>query len=259
MPVQVVVIAIELVTSVTWIQLTGSVSSYFLLIIPVLMLSYRLYGSYAFGLTTYVIGSVMQVGLVVLEEAGVLEPASLFLEDPGAMYSTTLFRWAAVVSLQFLFIAIFMLANVMSRSLREKETELDVAQRNLDRVAQPGRLSSHTLDGKYKLGELLGRGGMGEVYQAHRLDGDSGTTGEVAVKVLYAHMVGAEELERFRREATIAAKLPSEHVARVFDIGFAPDGGHHYIAMELLRGEDIGQLLRRRTRLAADELVSAAS
>jgi hypothetical protein len=237
MALQLVVITIELLTCVTWIQLTGSVSSYFLIIIPLLILAYRLYGSWTFAVVTYGLGSVMQIGIVVLEELGVLDPASLFLTNPGAMYSTPLFRWAAVVSTQFMFIAIFMLANVVARSLREKETELDVAQRNLDRVAQPGRLSTQTLDGKYKLGELLGRGGMGEVYQALRLDGDSGGTGDVAVKVLYAHLVGAEELERFRREATIAAKLPSEHVARVFDIGIA--GGHHYLAMELLRGEDL--------------------
>ncbi|HSD88857.1 MAG TPA: protein kinase [Kofleriaceae bacterium] len=254
MPLSSLCIVIEMFTSITWIQLTGSVSSYFLLVLPVLILAYRLYATYRLGLAAYLVGAIMHAGAIALEELGALHPAPLFVTDPGAMYSNQLFRIAATASLQLMFLAIFILANIVSRTLREKETALDVVQRNLDRVVaevQPGRLSTQTLDGKYRLGELLGRGGMGEVYQAERLDGG----GEVAVKVLYAHLCSPDDLERFRREAAIAAKLPATHVAQVFDIGHSAEGGHHYLVMELLRGEDLGTLLRRRTQLTATELL----
>jgi serine/threonine protein kinase len=129
-----------------------------------------------------------------------------------------------------------------------------VIQANFDRVVaevQPGRLSGQTLDGKYRLGELLGRGGMGEVYQAVRVaDGN-----ELAIKVLYAHLCGDEDLARFRREAAVTAKLPSDHVAQIYELGRCSTGGHHYLAMELLHGEDLAMLLRRRGRLTSAELL----
>lgn len=252
-PLSFVGLSIEVFTSMCWIQLTGSVSSYFLIVIPVLVLAYRLYGTYQLGVAAYAIGAVMHVGVLVLELAGALTPAWLFVRDPGAVYGDPMFRASAAVSIQMMFLAVFILANVVSRTLREKETELDLVQRNLDRVVaevQPGRLSGHTLDGAYRLGELLGRGGMGEVYMAEDRDGR-----HVAVKVLYAHLCGPDDLERFRREASIAAQLPAEHVARVSAVGRDASGGHHYLVMELLRGEDLGTLLRRRGQLPAVELL----
>jgi hypothetical protein len=253
-PVSIVVLALEVFTSIVWIQLTGSVSSYFLFTVPLLILAYRLYGRYWLGLAAYITGAVLHAGAVALEEAGVLVPAALFADNPGAIYADPTFRISAALSIQFMLLAVFVLANVVSRALREKETELDIVQRNLDRVVaevQPGRLSGHTLDRKYRLGELLGRGGMGEVYQAVRIADGS----EVAVKVLYAHLCGAEDLARFQREAAVTARLASDHVAQVHEIGHCSAGGHHYLAMELLRGEDLGMLLRRRGRLGAGELL----
>jgi hypothetical protein len=253
-PVQLAGIGLEVFTSMVWIQLTGSVSSYFLVILPLLILSYRLYGSYWQGVSAYVACAVMHAGAVVLEEVGVLQPAGLFVANPGAIYSDPLFRVAAAISIQFLFLGMFILANIVARTLRDKENELDEVQRNFDHLVaevQPGRLSGQTLDGKYVLRELLGRGGMGEVYQAERKDGG----GEVAIKVLYAHLCGDEDLARFRREATIAAKLPAAHVAQVFEIGRCREHGHNYLAMELLRGEDLAMLLRRLGRLSAEELL----
>jgi predicted Ser/Thr protein kinase len=253
-PLNLVCITCEMATAVMWIQLTGSVSSYFLMTIPIFMAGYRLYGTYRLGFAAYVIGASLHLCAVLLEEFGVLRPASLFVTDPGAIYSSQLFRISALISLQMIFNAAFMITNLVSRSLRDKDRDLDLAQRNLDRAVaavQPGRLSSQVLDGKYRLGELLGRGGMGEVYQAERLDGG----GEVAVKVLYAHLCSPEDLLRFRREAAIAEKLPTQHIARVHDVGHSAEGGHHYLVMELLRGEDLGTLLRRRSLLPSGELL----
>ena len=253
-PLSLVCITCEMATAVMWIQLTGSVSSYFLMTIPIFMAAYRLYGTYRLGLAAYLIGAGMHLTIYALEELGVLSPASLFVTDPGAIYASPLFRLSALVSLQMVFNAAFMITNLVSRSLRDKDRDLDLAQRNLDRAVaavQPGRLSSQVLDGKYRLGELLGRGGMGEVYQAERVDGG----GEVAVKVLYAHLSAPEDLVRFRREAAIAAKLPAKHIAQVYDVGHSTEGGHHYLVMELLRGEDLGTLLRRRSVLPSAELL----
>ncbi|MBA3395417.1 MAG: serine/threonine protein kinase [Deltaproteobacteria bacterium] len=249
-----VVIVLEAFTVLVWIQLTGSLSSYFLMAIPVFVLAYRLYATYQLGLAAYIVHAVMHTLVVGAEELGLLDVAGLFVADPGAVYAEPLFRMSALVSIQLLFLGIFILGNIVARMLREKETALDAVQRDFERVVadvQPGRLSSQTLDGKYRLGELLGRGGMGEVYEAVPLGGGE----PVAVKVLYAHLSMPDDLERFRREASIARQLPASHVAQVLDFGYAADAGHHYLVMELLRGEDLGMLLRRRTRIPAGELL----
>jgi len=247
-------LAIEAFTIIVWIQLTGSLSSYFLIALPVITLAYRLYATYELGLTTYAVGAAMHALVFAGEELGWLHAAPLFVGDPGAIYGDSLFRVSALVSIQCLFLAVFILGNIVARTLREKETALDAAQRDLDRVVAevlPGRLSNQVLDGKYRLGELLGRGGMGEVYEAERLEG----RGAVAVKILYAHLSMPDDLERFRREASIARQMPSSHIAQVLDFGHDAAAGHHYLVMELLRGEDLGMLLRRRTRIPADELL----
>lgn len=247
-------LAIEALTIIVWVQLTGSLSSYFLTAIPILVLAYRLYASYTLGLTTYAVAAAMHALVFAGEELGWLHAAPLFVADPGAIYADSLFRVSALVSIQLLFLGVFILGNVVARTLREKETALDAAHREIDRVVaevQPGRLSNQLLDGKYRLGELLGRGGMGEVYEAEYLDG----RGAVAIKILYAHLSMPDDLERFRREAEIARQMPSSHVAQVLDFGHDAAAGHHYLVMELLRGEDLGMMLRRRTRIPAEELI----
>ena len=253
-PLSILCAAIEMLSAVVWIQLTGVVSSYFIVVIPAVVLAYRLYTTYRLGLACYLLGSSLHLIAIAAEELGFLRTASLFTSDPGAIYAEPLFRGAAVVSVQFIFLGVFMIANLMARALREKETELEVAHRDLDRVVaeiKPGRLSGELLDGKYQLGELLGRGGMGEVYQARQMAGG----GQVAVKILYAHLANPDHLERFRREAEIAKKLPTTHVAQVIDFGHAKRGDHHYLVLELLLGEDLGTLLRRRGKLPAAEIL----
>jgi serine/threonine protein kinase len=78
---------------------------------------------------------------------------------------------------------------------------------------------------------------------------------ELALKVLYAHLCGDEDLARFRREAAVTSKLPPDHVAQIHELGRCRSNGHHYLAMELLHGEDLGMLLRRRGRLTSAELL----
>ena len=248
-------LGIESFTGVVWIQLTGTVSSYFLTVIPVFVLVYRLYVGYLPGVLALGLGSGMHLGAYLLEELGVLRQAPLFVANPGELYSTSWFRIAAMISINLMFAGIFMLANLVARALVEQARALDVAQRDLDRAVeevQPGRLSGHVLDKRYRLGELLGRGGMGEVYQATPLDGGA----PVAVKILYGHACTPDEIERFHREASIARRLPPTRVAQVLEFGESREGGHQFLVMELLHGEDLATLLRRRGRLSAAELLA---
>jgi GAF domain-containing protein len=101
------------------------------------------------------------------------------------------------------------------------------------------------LDGKYRLEQLLGRGGMGAVYRAR----DMRLNRLVAVKVVRAELVGDPDARRrFRREAQIVARLQHPGIVAVYDYGTLPDGGA-YLVMELVRGEDLRRVLVREGRL----------
>jgi serine/threonine-protein kinase len=94
--------------------------------------------------------------------------------------------------------------------------------------------------GKYRVERVIGEGGMGTVYAAYHQLLDV----RVAVKVLSAEL--SEQpgiIARFLREARAVARLKSEHVARVSDIGMHE--GQPFIVMELLEGEDLDKRLER--------------
>ena len=105
--------------------------------------------------------------------------------------------------------------------------------------------------GSYEIGELLGGGGMGEVYAGRHV----GTGREVAIKLLHPQlMMDAEAVARFKREAKHASSVSGRHGVRVFDVGIAPPG-LPYIVMERLRGIDLADLLDARGRLEIEESV----
>jgi serine/threonine-protein kinase len=110
------------------------------------------------------------------------------------------------------------------------------------------------LAGRYHLRELLGRGGMGEVYEAVRAsDGQV-----VAVKVLYPHLADMPTfMERFRREALAAKRLSARYAPELIEAGEDGDGTP-FIVMERLNGEDLGTLLRRVGRLPLEEVLPLA-
>jgi tRNA A-37 threonylcarbamoyl transferase component Bud32 len=99
----------------------------------------------------------------------------------------------------------------------------------------PGQI----LAGKLEVERVLGVGGMGVVVAARHLELDQ----RVAVKFLHQEALSsAEAAARFVREARVAAKIRSEHVARVIDVGRL-DNGAPYIVMEYLEGNDLaGQI-----------------
>jgi eukaryotic-like serine/threonine-protein kinase len=99
--------------------------------------------------------------------------------------------------------------------------------------------------GSYHLGELLGRGGMGEVYQAtHRM-----LARAAAIKLIRPEVLAGGDREttqmaiaRFRREAQAAANLRSPHTVELYDFGVTEDG-RLYFVMEFLQGMDLESLV----------------
>ncbi|MFO0609728.1 MAG: serine/threonine-protein kinase [Polyangiales bacterium] len=95
--------------------------------------------------------------------------------------------------------------------------------------------------GRYRPVRLLGRGGMGAVYEAVH----TWTGRRVAVKTLLPHLAGdGGAVERFRREARAGVQGAHPHIVDVLDMGVDDDGAP-YLAQELLLGEDLAALLAR--------------
>ncbi|MCX5145632.1 protein kinase [Streptomyces sp. NBC_00320] len=109
------------------------------------------------------------------------------------------------------------------------------------------------LAGRYRLDRRLGQGGMGEVWRGHDLALDR----SVAVKVLLEAATNDEVVARFRREATIGARLQHPGITVVHDVG--QQDGRLFIVMELLAGEDLATMLARDGRLAVDLAVDLAA
>jgi serine/threonine protein kinase len=110
---------------------------------------------------------------------------------------------------------------------------------------QPVSAVPRVVDNKYRIEQLLGRGGMGAVYRARDVRLDR----LVALKVVRAELLGDQAArQRFRREAQIVARLQHPGIVSVFDYGTFANGGA-YLVMELIRGEDLRRVLVREGRL----------
>lgn len=104
--------------------------------------------------------------------------------------------------------------------------------------AHPGTLPIGTRLGPYEIVGLLGFGGMGEVYRAK----DTRLGRVVAIKVLPAEFANdPDRLRRFEREARTAAALNHPHICTIYDVG--EEHGRYFIAMELLEGRTLRQLI----------------
>ena len=143
-----------------------------------------------------------------------------------------------------------------TRLAAARAAQLDELRDDLDRalkVGGRGRFTG-TVVGSWELGNVLGRGGMGEVYEAQHVDDQR----QAAVKLLRRElMLDKAHVERFLREVRAASALESPHVVQVFDAS-KPDDLVAFLAMERLKGETLGAILRgggMLDRAAVHELV----
>jgi eukaryotic-like serine/threonine-protein kinase len=108
-------------------------------------------------------------------------------------------------------------------------------------------LDGKAVAGKYELGRLLGIGGMGAVYEATH----SVTRRSVALKIIHSAVMSPRAGARFLREAQAAAMISHPAIVDVLDAGQLPDGTH-YLAFELLEGEDLERALNKRAMSLAE-------
>jgi serine/threonine-protein kinase len=107
--------------------------------------------------------------------------------------------------------------------------------------------------GRYRVVRCLAAGGMGAVYEVVHLETDR----RRALKVMHPHLFQSEEMrERFKREARIAAQVDSEYIVDVSDAGVDEATKTPFLIMELLRGEELGDRLKRMGRLPPTDVVS---
>jgi serine/threonine-protein kinase len=136
------------------------------------------------------------------------------------------------------------------REVRAREAAFQEVRQDLDRALEVGGAGHYTGKqmGRFVLGSLIGRGAMGEVYEAR---GDRG----VAIKVLHPHVLAKQSsVKRFLREARAAATMRSRHAVRIIEAS-SPDDAVPHIVMERLHGKDLAQRLRVERRLPMADLV----
>jgi tRNA A-37 threonylcarbamoyl transferase component Bud32 len=114
-----------------------------------------------------------------------------------------------------------------------------------------GRFSDQTIDG-YRLGSVLGRGAMGEVYEGTRVSDGA----PVAMKILAPHLLrDPHARDRFLRESRIVSAVDSPHIVRVLAVS-QDDALLPYIVMERLDGVDLAQHAKRHSMLPREEVLA---
>jgi len=115
-------------------------------------------------------------------------------------------------------------------------------------AAEPPSLVGRKL-GPYQILDILGAGGMGEVYRAR----DTRLNRMVAIKVLPRHLLERSDLrQRFEREARAIASLDHSHICALYDIGH--EGSIDFLVMQYLDGETLARRLRKGPLLTAEVL-----
>jgi eukaryotic-like serine/threonine-protein kinase len=180
------------------------------------------------------------------------------MEDPGFVHADNLTTHVQILCqglVQMILAATFFVARASRKSqlvaigeleravraVAQREALLQEAREELQRArgSGRGRFTEHTI-GHYRLGDLIGRGAMGEVYEAV----DTRSTETVAIKMLASASLGnAHHVQRFLRELRTASMLDSPNVVRVVDVGEEP---LPHLVMERLHGRDLAAILRER-------------
>ncbi|MBK6514557.1 MAG: protein kinase [Polyangiaceae bacterium] len=102
---------------------------------------------------------------------------------------------------------------------------------------------------KYQVIRSLAQGGMGAVYEVIHLE----TNRRRALKVMLPSVLGSEELRnRFRAEARVASGIESEHIVETFDAGIDRASGMPFLVMELLKGQELADVLKSQGAFPPD-------
>jgi serine/threonine-protein kinase len=113
-------------------------------------------------------------------------------------------------------------------------------------VRDADALIGSVLQDRYRVTRLIGRGGMGAVYEGTQLQ----LAKRIAIKVLARDLSSNQQaLARFRREAEVTSQLGHPHIVQVNDFGSTPSGDP-YLVMEYLEGEDLDQRISRTRRIS---------
>ncbi len=113
------------------------------------------------------------------------------------------------------------------------------------RFADPAKAVGETVGGKYRLDRLIGRGGMGAVYEATNIQ----IAKKVAIKTLLPESSRIDQVaERFKREARSAASIGHENIVDIYDLDTTEEGVI-FIVMEYLDGCDLAEVLKGKSFL----------
>jgi len=224
-------------------------------------------GTYFLGLgrsrwlavAAYALGATAQATVALLVIMGATRDTGL-IKVPGLSARDQLIGQGLV---QLVLLATFLVARLsrrttetamgeLERAVRvaaHREALLHEAREELERALRSGRgrFTDQTL-GVYQLGAVIGRGAMGEVYEAV----DPRTGERVAVKLLSQASLGnPQHVLRFLRELRTAAEIASPHVVRVIEVGEQPVP---HLVMERLEGKTLADILRGTRALAPREV-----
>ncbi len=216
------------------------------------------------------LGASFRLSLVIYVTCAIVQAASgalviADLADPGFIRADDLSLRVQVIAqvlIQLVLLATFLIARASRRqslaalteleravrAVAQREALLEEAREELRRAVGSGRgRFTEQLIGKYRLGDLIGRGAMGEVYEAAEV----ATGAQVAVKMLSQTSLGnAHHVERFLREMAVA--IDSPHVVKVIEVGEQP---LPHLVMERLRGKDLATILRGRRAMPHDQVI----
>jgi serine/threonine protein kinase len=118
------------------------------------------------------------------------------------------------------------------------------------RVLERDHMVGRVVEGKYRIGGLLGRGGMSAVYEAEHVR----LGRAVAIKLLHPTLADdAEAIARLRQEAEVVSAIGHPNICQVLDLGMTPDGSP-FLVMERLVGESLAERLERAGMLTFEEL-----
>jgi serine/threonine-protein kinase len=229
-----------------------------LLILAVYFMGFATDARLAFSV--YVVCSLGQLVTASLIMFGITHDTGLV--QAGALDLRT--RWIIQALIQVVMLCTYLTARMSRRTTLVAVGELEGAVRNaahreallleareeLERALRAGRgRFSNQVIGGYELGEVIGRGAMGEVYAATALAGGD----SVAIKLLsHASLGNPQHVQRFLRELKTAAEIHSPNVVNVIEVGDHPVP---YLVMERLSGKTLSDVLRGRRTMAIDRVI----